>query len=174
VSTKTWKTPLKKHDDTHLIDCLPESICYSLRQGPLIYGFFLTKCLKTGIISIILAAESAFSDFAAKPPVNRTFATLVKIITRMRSPMLLPKVTIRQLLLGMTILGLYSMLLSWAAQGSVVGYSLSLAIALLIVPFASYSFVYWALCGLSSVARRYWLWRNRRLNNQAQPRSERA
>ena len=84
-------------------------------------------------------------------------ATLVKINTRIRSTMLIPKVTLRQLLLGMTLLGFYSMLLSWAAQGNVIGYSLSLSIALLAVLFMAYASVYWALYGLSAFVQRYCL-----------------
>ncbi|MCH2181178.1 MAG: hypothetical protein MK108_04155 [Mariniblastus sp.] len=88
--------------------------------------------------------------------------------------MLIPKVTIRQMLLGMTILGFYSMILSWAAQGSVIGYSLSVSIALLILPFAAYAAVYWLLFGLSSMVHGYLVWRTERTSNAAQPESKRA
>lgn len=87
--------------------------------------------------------------------------------------MLIPKVTIRQMLFGMTILGIYSMILSWASQGSVVGYSLSFSIALLILPFAAYCGVYWVLYGVSNLGNRYWLWRTKRLSNPAHPGNER-
>lgn len=173
MSTKTWKTHLKKHDDIHLIDYLPDPISFRWRQGPLIYGFFLTKYLKTGIISIIQAAKSAFSDFVPERLFSQTFATLVKINTPIVGQMLIPKVTIRQMLFGMTILGIYSMILSWASQGSVIGYSLSLSIALLILPFAAYCGVYWVLYGMSNLGHRYWSWRTKRLSNTAQPGNER-
>jgi len=87
--------------------------------------------------------------------------------------MLIPKVTIRQMLFGMTVLGIYSMILSWASQGSVIGYSLSLSIALLILPFAAYCGVYWVLYGMSNLGHRYWLWRTKRLSNTATPGNER-
>jgi len=81
VSTKTWKTHLKKHGGIHLIDYLPDPISFRWRQGPLIYGFFLSKYLKTGIIRIIQAAKSALSDFVPERLFSQTFATLVKTNT---------------------------------------------------------------------------------------------
>ena len=88
--------------------------------------------------------------------------------------MLIPKVTIRQLFLGMTILGLYSMILSWAAQGSVIGYSLSVSIALLILPFAAFAVAYWVLFGLSGMVDWYWVWRTERTRSADQAESDRA
>ena len=59
--------------------------------------------------------------------------------------MLLPKITIRQLMFTIAVVAIYSAILSWAARGNVVAYSLALSIALLAIPFAVYAAVYWSL-----------------------------
>ena len=70
--------------------------------------------------------------------------------------MLIPKVTIRQLLFLMVVLGLYFAVLAWAARGNVVAYSMALSIALLIIPFAAYAAVYWTLLGIAKLRRMVW------------------
>jgi len=63
--------------------------------------------------------------------------------------MLLPKYTIRQLLIGMVGVALVCMVLGFAARGNVVAHGMGLAIVGLFVPVAIYAAVYWTVLAFS-------------------------
>ena len=63
--------------------------------------------------------------------------------------MLLPKFTIRQLMLLMVAVAFVCAILGFAARGSPFAYGLGIAILGLIVPLATGAFVYWTLLGIT-------------------------
>ncbi len=65
--------------------------------------------------------------------------------------MLLPKFTIRQLMMIIVVFAICSAILGWAARGSYLAYGLGVAMIGLVVPFSVYAAVYWTLVGLSHV-----------------------
>jgi hypothetical protein len=65
--------------------------------------------------------------------------------------MLLPKFTIRQLLLGMVGVSVVCMVLAFAARGNVVAYGMGLAVLGVFVPLGVYAAVYWAVLSFSKI-----------------------
>ena len=65
--------------------------------------------------------------------------------------MLLPKFTIRQMLLIMVGFAFISMIFGFAARGSVVAYGMGVAMLGIFVPFALYGLVYWIVLILSQL-----------------------
>ena len=68
--------------------------------------------------------------------------------------MLLPKFTIRQLMGATVIAAFVCAILGFAARGSIAAYGLGIAIVGLVVPLATYAFVYWTLIGLSKATHK--------------------
>ena len=63
--------------------------------------------------------------------------------------MLLPKYTIRQLMIATVLAAFICAILGFAARGNVFAYGLGIAILGLVVPLATYAFVYWTLLAVS-------------------------
>ena len=63
--------------------------------------------------------------------------------------MLLPKYTIRQLLIGTVFAAFICAILGFAARGNVLAFGLGIAILGLVVPLATFAFVYWTLLAVS-------------------------
>jgi len=65
--------------------------------------------------------------------------------------MLLPRFTIRQMLLAMVGFSFICMVLGFAARGSVVAHGMGLAMVGLFVPFGVYAVVYWTVLAASRI-----------------------
>ena len=110
-------------------------------------------CLSTGF----------WERFSHQLQPNKRLALLVRIIGPSRThptnifkattKMLLPKFTIRQLMLIIVIFAFCSAILGWAARGSYLAYGLGIAMIGLIIPFSVYAVVYWTLVGLSNARK---------------------
>ena len=59
--------------------------------------------------------------------------------------MLIPKYTLRQLMLGMVIAAFVCTILGFAAGGNVLAYGLGVALLGLVIPLATMALVYWVL-----------------------------
>ncbi len=68
--------------------------------------------------------------------------------------MLIPRMTIRQLLWAMAVLGGLCWVVALAAQGDVVGMGISLSIVALLFAFLVYALVYWTLYLVALLANR--------------------
>ena len=76
-----------------------------------------------------------------------------RVIGTVGENMLLPKITLRHIMIAVTVLAFYCAAIASAARGNVVAYSMSLSIALLLIPFAFYGIVYWTLFGFARLGR---------------------
>lgn len=56
---------------------------------------------------------------------------------------MLPKFSIRQMMIGTAVLALFSAVLGWAARGSVLAYGMGIACLLLVIPFSVFAILYW-------------------------------
>ncbi len=63
--------------------------------------------------------------------------------------MLLPKYTIRQLLIATVFAAFVCAILGFAARGNMFAYGLGIAILGLVVPLATYALMYWTLLAIS-------------------------
>lgn len=63
--------------------------------------------------------------------------------------MLIPKFTIRQLMVIIAIFGGFSAILGFAARGSIVAHSAGIVILGLIVPLGVMAFIYWTLFAIT-------------------------